>query len=105
MDDCSEDKIGIKLFAGFLLSSEIRMHLNESPLWKRSSFQDKTEFPLLETHFYHQDYVGIFLEESFLSLSRAHQIEHSLRKLLAQYCVGLSIEGLSIALFPQVFIS
>lgn len=100
MDDIS--KIEIRLFAGFLLSSEIRMHLNQSPLWKRSSFEK--ESPLIETHHSQQDYLGIFLEESHLPLTQVEQTDQMLRNRLAQYCPNLGIDHLSILLFPQIFI-
>jgi hypothetical protein len=98
-------KISIRLFAGFLLSSEIRMHLHKSPIWKRSSFQDKETFPLLEVHFQHQEYIGIFLKEAFLPLTDVQEVEKSLRYLMTQYCINLSTEKLPIKLFPQIFIT
>jgi hypothetical protein len=99
-----KDKVSLKLFAGFLITSEIRMHLNDSAIWKRSSFQNKEEFPLIEIHFHHQDYIGFFLSENHSPLEQLRQVELLLRKLLAHYCSALSTDLLPMTLFSQVFI-
>lgn len=99
----TQTALTLKIFVGFTLSSELKMHLNHSIAWKHAQIQK--EQVLEEVHFHHKVYIGSYLDDKPLTLNYIRQIEASLRQKLASYCPFAGVEQLPICIFPQVFIA
>lgn len=108
MDD---SKMTISLFLGFLLTSELKMHLNKSAEWQNaklhladpSSALDPSN-ALKEVQYGNQTFVGIYLSEPKLSLKDIKKYESQLKMLLNRYCERLECSKLECSLFSQFFI-
>lgn len=99
-------KFFLKLFAGVLINSEIRMHLNTSIRWKEAQILKGFDpLHLTEVHFQEGDYVGKFLEQNKLHLNQLQLEEQSILSKIQSYCPNLKIEKLKVKIFPQQFIS
>lgn len=96
--------IVLKLFAGFPLKSEIKMHLQKSPEWKQDRLFQTTE-SLIEIHYEGQDYIGRFLGEHKITLNQLYEDEATLRKILQNYCPKCNLDKIGLRIFSQLFIS
>lgn len=101
-----QNRVLVKIFIGFVLTPDIRLHLNESQAWKQDAIQSTPEErPLMENHYKDADYIGKFLTSQKNSLPELRRIEIELRRALACYCPGIDVENLPTCVFPQVFIT
>jgi hypothetical protein len=99
-------QVTVRLFVGVPITSEIRVHLQQSLEWKQSTLSSVEDMPhLVETHYQSKDYIGIFLPEEQLPLDELRKIEKTVRLLVQVYCPQTLPESLHIIVFPQVFIS
>lgn len=106
MSIVSDEKLTAKLFIGYPLTSDIRMYLKQSEVWKQAKIDKESgSRDLLETHFQDRDYIGKYITHEGLTLQELKQIEISVCDSLLHYCPQLSQETLKIYLFPQIFIS
>lgn len=103
----SNHQVTVKLFVGYLLTSDIRMYLKQSAAWKQAKIMEEPDSrDLLETHFQDKDYIGKYIAQDNLTLRELRSFENSVHQSLLNYCPELSQESnLKIYLFPQVFIS
>jgi hypothetical protein len=92
----------VKFFLGFPLTSEIKMHLNQSPQWKEASLFQTQE--MTEINFEGKEYIG-FLLESPLLYTQLKNKEKDLKSQLQYYCSKIQIEKQKIYLFPQLFVA
>lgn len=101
----SEKKLLLKLFAGILITSEIRMHLNQSIRWKEAKIlKEYDPAHLLEVHFKDQNYIGKFLPEPRANLTELKQCEKEIKEALKKYCPTLRTERFKIKVLFQQFI-
>lgn len=99
-------KVFLKLFAGVLISSEIRMHLNTSMRWKEAQILKEFDpFHLSEVHFHDENYIGKFLPHNQLHLDELQIEAKAILDKIHEYCPGLKMEKLKVKIFPQQFIS
>jgi hypothetical protein len=106
MSISSDQKLTVKLFIGYHLTSDIRMYLKQSIAWKQAKITKESSLrDLLEAHFQDKDYIGKYITQEGLTIQELKQIESSVRESLVYYCPELSQETLKIYLFPQIFIS
>ena len=102
----SEKKLTVKLFMGFLINSEMRMHLASSIAWKEAQIlKEMNPNHLLEVHFQEENYVGKFLPEACIKLSEIKQYEAEVRERLLTYCPTLKQEKFKLYILSQQFIS
>lgn len=98
------DKKGyfFKLFLGYLITSELKMHLNQSSNWK----EDKLSFlnELQETRFQEKDYVGYFIESPLISSYEISEEQQKLKKKLQHYCPKLNTEKQPVYIFSELFL-
>lgn len=101
----SEQGVIVKLFAGFHATSELKMHLAQSRLWKENLIFASNRSGTLELiHFQEKDYLGKYLTQSFLSLKDLPSIEAELKQELLKFCPKFKQEKLMVRLFSQTFI-
>jgi hypothetical protein len=103
----NNESLKIKLFMGYLITSDIRMYLKQSSIWKEAKITETAiSRDLLETHFQNKDYIGKYLKQEHVTLKELRAYENSIFQSLLNYCAELSPEThLKIYLFPQVFIT
>lgn len=93
-----------KLFAGFLLSSELKMHLHSSPEWKTLAIMPEASQEFQEIHYDNLNYVGHYLAEEKLTIIeiKAHEVQMT-QKLLS-FCPKLDSTHLKFTILSQIFI-
>lgn len=101
-----EKGITYKLFAGFLVSSELRMHLRNSSQWKEHQIvQDEMLENLKIAPFEGKDYLGYYIEPSYIKVNELEKIEEKIREALQKLLPKYSPNSLTLYLFAQAFIS
>lgn len=95
-------RVTTKLFAGYLLNSELRMHLNQSKTYKQDKIGSHQD--LNEVHYQEKDYFGIYLEQTMVAFDELKKLEESLRKRLDFYCPNFNNEHTTFFVLPQVFV-
>lgn len=100
--NAENQQIKAKLFAGFSLTSEIRMHLNESAAWKNAQLTPHSE--LVEMRYGDSHSIGRFLAEEKLTLDTLKDHEKEISQKLQEYCPKLEIGHLKFYVYSQVLI-
>lgn len=94
-----------KLFIGFLVTSELRMHLNNSQAWKNAQVTpDHANHELFEVHYAEQDYIGCYLTQEKLTLTTLAELEKQMTEKLTVYCPKLDYSRFKCYIFSQFFI-
>jgi len=102
----SANKITVKLFTGYHLNSEIKMHLKQSLNWKQAAISPiKEGEELIEVHYHDKDYLGYYLSTDKITLSELKKAEDFLKQRLTSYCAEYSLENIKICIFAQVFVA
>ncbi|WP_068468387.1 hypothetical protein [Candidatus Protochlamydia phocaeensis] len=96
------NKIETRIFLGYLLNGEIKMHLNQSSRWKEGKWQKEND--LVEAYCQEKPYIGFFIEEG-LTYNQLRKKEQELKTQLQLYCPKLNLDSHTPYLFPQTFIS
>lgn len=89
-----------RIFLGFLLTKEIKLHLSQSPSWKEAKLLGTQE--LIETQFQEKDYLGQFISQR-LSCAQLKKLNLEIRSQLHQFCPKLDLEKQHSFLFSQLF--
>ena len=94
-----------KLFVGFLLTSELKMHLQASALWKNARFTpDGQADTLREVSYEKAEYIGRYLDAEKITLSSLAEIERLVAEKLQLYCPQIDSSKLNGSVFSQLFI-
>lgn len=101
----NENTVSVKLFVGFPLTSEIKMHLNRSQAWQQASVLHPAERDLVEVHHHGQDYVGRFLPQDRVILSEVQDNDMRAKQALQHYCPECNLDGMTLRVLPQVFVA
>jgi len=95
-----------KLFIGYRITPEIRMHLSQSAQWKHAVISpNKQGQELQEVHFGGQDYIGSYLTQEMVSLNELQITEAFVKQRFSSYCSNYTIENARVCVFAQVFIA
>lgn len=89
-----------KFFLGYILSKELKIHLNQNSKWKEHKLTG--ELLLTETYWQEKEYVGIFIP-SLLSYVQLKEKEKEVKSHLQSYCPKLNLDKHSVYLFSQLF--
>lgn len=101
----AEKGITFKLFAGFPVNSELKMHVKMSKNWKEHQIiQKKTSEDLQLVHFNEKDYLGYYLESSIISMQDVGALEKKIRAAFDDFFPKYSSDSLSLYFFAQAFI-
>lgn len=103
--DTENQQVKTKLFAGFSLTSEIRMHLSKSAAWKNAQLTPQDNSSELVEMRYGDGYsIGRFLAEEKLTLAALKDHEKEISQKLLDYCPKLEIGHLKFYVYSQIFI-
>lgn len=99
------DRISIRMFGGFLLSTELRMHLHQSNMWKQlSALHLASSTDLLEITHENHLYVGQYFIKEHLTLGDLRESCIFMKQTLQPYCPKYDVDALKFYIFPQVFV-
>ncbi len=98
----TEAGVSTKLFVGFLLNSELRMHLNQSKTYKQEKIGSQSDF--IEIHYQDKDYFGHFLDKSLITLKELKKMDSEMRKKLELYCPAFDTDHATFVVLTQVFV-
>jgi hypothetical protein len=99
-----ENRVSVKIFLGFELTSEIRIHLAQSNEWKQASISRSSE-TLLECPYQEKAYLGRYLESGILTISELKIQAKLINKEMETYCPTLNFETPTLHLFPLVLVA
>ncbi|MCB1136005.1 MAG: hypothetical protein KDK78_07035 [Chlamydiia bacterium] len=95
-----------KLFIGVALRPDIRMLLDQSPVWKRiRAVREEGTGDLIELSFQSRSYVGLFAGGEHCSIADLRSLSKHINNKLGSYSPDLDVDKLTLEVFPQVFIS
>jgi hypothetical protein len=104
--DTTTNKLNLKIFVGFRINSEIRMHLNYSDEWKQELIiRDAKGERLEEIRYQEKQYIGILLPNQRIPLYELRNYQEKIRNVLYKYCPELNTETVELYVFPQLFLS
>lgn len=100
------NKVTYKLFIGCLLTSEIRMHLNQSKVWKQVVVlpADRTK-ELIEVHHNGKDYLGLYITQERATFNILNEMTVAIEERLHAYCPQYGKTSVKICIFAQVFVA
>lgn len=101
----AEGNVSVKLFIGFQVTSELRMHLHRSKSWQQASVLNANDRDLVEVHHHGEDYVGRFLPQDRLILSEVVANDNLAKQALKNYCPECNMDGVTVRVLPQVFVA
>jgi hypothetical protein len=93
--------VQIRIFMGYLLNKEIKIHLNQNPKWKEVKLLGEQR--LTETHWQEKEYIGFFIP-SLLTYQQLREKEREIKTELQIYCPKLNLDAHSVYLFSQLFL-
>ena len=101
-----QERVTVKLFTGYVISPELKMHLKESREWDQAlTLASRKEDDLIHVPYQNKEYIGIFSEDNQLNISEMYDLEKTIQQTIQRYCPEFPIEKLKLSLFPQIFIS
>lgn len=100
-----KDRVNARLFAGILITSEIRMHLNQDCGWKNaqiSAFHGSDD--LVEMRHGKNEYIGCYLSTNKIPLAELRTYESLTIDKLLTYCPKLPRTSCKFFVFSQLLI-
>ncbi len=96
----------LKIFAGFYLTSELKMNLDASQEWNLLKILPKSEnHKLMITRFEGDEYIGVYLTSESIEVQHLKDIHEDLEKKVISLCPKLNPNKLQFKLFSQPLIS
>ncbi|MBA2727414.1 MAG: hypothetical protein H0U49_04495 [Parachlamydiaceae bacterium] len=105
MDNEFNERVTVRLFAGILITSEIRMHLNQNTDWKNAqiaAFHGSDD--LIEVRHGKNEYIGCYLEGQKIQHSELPKFEKLTTDKLLKYCPRLPKSSCRFYVFSQLLI-
>lgn len=93
--------VEIRIFLGCRQTKELKMHLNQSSLWKEA--KDLGSSHLVEVCWKEHDYIGMHVP-SALPCKSIGEEESAIKSQLQLYCPKLILSKHPFYLFPQIFL-
>lgn len=94
--------ITYKLFTGFSVNSELRMHMRLSPKWKEH--QIVKPFEVMLVRYQDKEYLGCYIEHPQITLPSLEKVENQLRKEIQDIFPKYPLDAHKLYLFSQAFI-
>lgn len=106
MSFSNDQRVTVKMFIGYPVTSEIRMLLRQSTAWKNDKItHDPNSRELVEAPFQEQEFIGRYISAELLTLKVLKELEVSVKISLIHYCPDIAQESLNAYVFPQLFIN
>ncbi len=96
------NRISIKLFVGYELSTQLKMNLIKDSRWKESSVSQTTF--LKKVDYQNKNYIGSYLEFENTTMKNLQKHAKQIKDELQQYCKEIDLTSHKIQIFSQVFI-
>lgn len=99
------DKVFAKLFIGVLVTSEVKMYLNQSLRWKNAQIiNDPEAGELIIVRFHDHDYIGCYSSVENVAFSELSSYDKHVLEKLQSYCPNLPLKAQKVSIFSQIFI-
>lgn len=92
----------IRIFLGYLLNTDLKIQLNQSPRWKSSKIAKETD--LQEISHQEKEYIGLFISHP-TNYDQIKEKEGIIKSQIQVFCPKLNLEKHPFYLFPQTFLS
>lgn len=100
------NNVTVRLFVGCLVTSELKLLLDNSHAWKQFQIlQSQNDDTLQLLRHEGKNYLGWLTESIEISIATIADYEIKLKELMTQYCSSYESEKVNIVVFPQVFVS
>ncbi len=108
MTSLTEKKIITKMFFGCVITTELRLHLEKSHLWKNYKLCSKTEnsadLHFTETHHDERCFFGIFIKNNTTTTEELRAFENQIKNKLNEFCSNFNTNALKCSVFSQIFL-
>lgn len=94
----TQSEVIAKIFVGFAVTANLKMHMQKSSSWKVGE-------NLQVTHFQQKEFIGCFMEEKMTSLNEVRKLEEKIRESLRKHFPDLVESALKCNTFSQTFIT
>lgn len=106
METEKSNAIITRIFIGIEMSSEVKMRLNQSHLWKDAQLISGTDpAALKEVQYQQKSYVGRSMPYKEVTIKDLDTEISDILKILAEYCPQLKLDKNKAIIFPQVLIT
>lgn len=106
MKSSLDKRVAAKLFAGFIVSPDMKREMYISDKWHMAQIAWKGQKTGLEIVSYqNKDYVGKYLETPSPSLEELRDMEDKIQKQLLFHCPAIKPFSLDFFIFPQIFVT
>lgn len=96
--------ISLKIFIGFIVNSELRMHLMNSKTWKEMLIVERSNKNALKLVRYgDKEYWGCYIPHLYISLDEIPSLEAELQNALKVHCPQIK-KSFPLYIFSQSFI-
>lgn len=102
MTSDTKNRVTVKLFAGFELTTDLRIQFNQNSEWKQAVVSNTT--PLKSVCFHEKDYIGLYLEQNTAPLKRLMELSQQMKQVIEEYCPEINTDKLKPVIFPQIFV-
>ena len=100
------NQVQIKLFAGVLITIDMRKHLNVCSTWKESLIGWQSEKGAwIELRYQNKHYFGKYLTGPTIPMPDLRLLEKELKNVFSTHCPELSQEQIKLTVFPQMFVA
>lgn len=103
MDNVTHHQMTAKLFFGFAITSEVKMHLAGSHAWK-SALAAPEDGDLVEVRYQDRHYVGVYCMKKSIQTKELKKVQEDIEDKLGIYCPNLPSSAYKFAVFLQLFI-
>jgi len=103
LNDDEKERVSVKLFVGFTITSEVKMYLHESHAWQLAR-TTPTDGDLCEVRHKNNYYIGRYLPDGKMKVSALKEQESYIEAKLREYCPTLPTRAYRFSIFSQLFI-
>lgn len=102
MESQQQERVVIRLFAGYRVDAPLKYSLEHSSLWKDSQIDPRGELVLVDRQ--GVLYLGTYIFSPTISLDKLKCVEDEVRVKVQGYCPNYDYAKLKLEVFSQLFI-
>lgn len=102
MESQQQERVVIKLFAGYRVTPPLKFSLERSSVWRNSQIDPSGELSLINRQ--NVEFLGVYINSPAVSLDKLKIIEEQVRAKVEEYCPGFDSAKLKLQVFSQLFI-
>ncbi len=99
----SRHPVQVKIFIGYLLTSELKMYLSQNPTWRLSYQANEKELGM--TKHKGKEYIGLYLNKSEVPLPEVKAAKEAFKSKIRALSQSIDVDQYPVYHFPVAFIS